>query len=153
MKKHHFVANFTLMACFLGLLAPLKAQNAGAHCGDSDHAKRSLAVNLLRAINTAEMNYRLNHGSYAPWDVLLTSQEFTNVGMKWAAKNDPQLAELQLSKGPETLPGWSLRLDLNATGKGYDVILEDTTDKTCGYAAITDERGLIRQSKAIGCRI
>jgi hypothetical protein len=32
-------------------------------------------------------------------------------------------------------------------------LLEDKTDKACGYAAITDERGVIRQSKAIDCDI
>jgi hypothetical protein len=46
-----------------------------------------------------------------------------------------------------------LRLDLTEDGKGYDVLLEDTTDKTCAYAALTDERRLIRQSKAIDCQI
>jgi hypothetical protein len=30
---------------------------------------------------------------------------------------------------------------------------EDTMDKACGYAAVTDERGVIRQSKAIDCPI
>jgi hypothetical protein len=51
------------------------------------------------------------------------------------------------------LPGWSLRLNLTKDGAGYDLMLEDTTDKTCGYAAVTDERGVIRQSKAFDCPI
>jgi hypothetical protein len=46
-----------------------------------------------------------------------------------------------------------LRLNITADGQGYDVLLEDTTDKNCGYAAVTDERGVIRQSKAIDCQI
>jgi hypothetical protein len=56
-------------------------------------------------------------------------------------------------EGPEILPGWSLRLDVIDGGEGYDLLLEDTTDRTCGYAAATDERGLIRQSKSIDCPI
>ncbi|HXN50410.1 MAG TPA: hypothetical protein VN943_00635 [Candidatus Acidoferrum sp.] len=51
------------------------------------------------------------------------------------------------------MPGWTLRLNVSSDGKGYDVLLEDTTDQTCGYAAVTDERGIIRQSKAIDCEI
>jgi hypothetical protein len=38
-------------------------------------------------------------------------------------------------------------------GKGYDLMLQDLTDKTCWYAALTDESGVIRQSKAIDCKI
>jgi hypothetical protein len=142
-----------LLALLLGPFTLQYAQNAPTHSVDSDHAKRSLAINLLRAINTAEMNYRQNHGSFAPWEVLVASEEFTNRGMKWAARNDPQLANVHLSNGSEILPGWKLRLDLTADGKGYDVLLEDTTDKACGYATITDERGVIRQSKVIDCQI
>jgi hypothetical protein len=46
-----------------------------------------------------------------------------------------------------------LRLNLTADAQNYDVLLEDTTDKSCAYAAVTDERGVIRQSKAIDCPI
>jgi hypothetical protein len=54
---------------------------------------------------------------------------------------------------PEILLGWSLRLAVHADGKGYDVRLQDLTDKGCWYAALTDESGVIRQSKAIDCEI
>src|SRR5271168_1250153 len=133
--------------------APISSQNATDQAADPDHAKRSLAVNLLRAINTAEMDYKNKHGVYASKDALLASEEFTGRGMAWAAKNDPQLADAHVSNGPEVLPGWSLRLNLAADGNGYDVLLEDIRDKSCGYAAVTDERGVIRQSKTISCRI
>ena len=118
-----------------------------------DHAKHSLAINLLRAINTAENDYQQKHGAYAPWDTLLNSEEFTQYGIKLAARNEPKLGTVHLSNGPEILTGWRLRLDLTAESKGYNVILEDTEDKQCGYAAITDERGLIRQGKVINCPI
>jgi hypothetical protein len=137
----------------LAAAAPISSQNTPAQATDPDHAKRSLAVNLLRAINTAEMDYKNKHGVYASKDTLLASEEFTGRGMAWAAKNDPQLVNAHVSNGPELLPGWSLRLNLAADGNGYVVLLEDTTDKSCGYAAVTDERGVIRQSKTIGCKI
>jgi len=137
----------------LAVATPLSSQNAPAQAIDPDHAKHSLAVNLLRAINTAEMDYKNKHGVYASKDTLLANEEFIGRGMAWAAKNDPQLADVNVSNGPEVLPGWSLRLNLAADGNGYDVLLEDIRDKSCGYAAVTDERGVIRQSKTISCRI
>jgi hypothetical protein len=44
-------------------------------------------------------------------------------------------------------------LNVHADGRGYDAMLQDLGDKTCGYAALTDESGVIRQSKAINCNI
>jgi hypothetical protein len=86
---------------------------------------------------------------YARKDVLLASGEFK---AKWLTKIE-SLAKAPVSSGPELLPGWSLRLNVTTDGQGYDLLLEDTTDKSCGYAAVTDERGVIRQSKAIDCAI
>jgi hypothetical protein len=162
MRKRLVVPSAVLLALLLGPFALEYAQNAPTGSGDSDHAKQSLAVNLLRAINTAEVSYRHNHGEYAPWAILLDSPEFPygdgirfveRNDVQWAPRTNPQLANLHLSRGPEILQGWMLRLDLTEDGKGYDVLLEDTTDKTCGYAVLTDERGVIRQSKAIDCQI
>jgi hypothetical protein len=56
-------------------------------------------------------------------------------------------------RGPEIVPGWKLRLNLSKDGKAYDLLLEDVTDPKCGYAVVSDERGLIRQSKAIDCAL
>ena len=151
MKTRH--ASLIAVLLILAAAAPLSSQNARDQATDPDHAKHSLAVNLLRAINTAEMDYKNKHGVYASKDTLLASEEFTGRGIAWAAKNDPKLANARVSIGPEVLPGWSLRLNLVADGNGYDVLLEDIRDKSCGYAAVTDERGVIRQSKTIGCKI
>ena len=108
---------------------------------------------MLRAINTAEWEYKSRHGSFAGWDVLVGSGEFTGRGMHFAALNEPQLSNAQFATLPELLPGWALRLNVTSGGKGYEVLLEDQTDKSCGYAAGTDERGVIRQSKVIDCAI
>lgn len=151
MKTRH--CSLVAALVILATAAPISSQNTPDQANDPDHAKHSLAVNLLRAINTAEMDYKNKHGVYASKDALLASSEFTGRDMVWAAKNDPQLANARVSNGPEVLPGWSLRLNLAADGNGYVVLLEDTTDKSCGYAAVTDESGVIRQSKMIGCKI
>jgi len=38
---------------------------------------------------------------------------------------------------------------VRSDGQGYDLLLIDMTDEKCGYAVLTDEDGVIRQSKAI----
>jgi hypothetical protein len=137
----------------LGLATSLRSQNEPAKSLDADRAKHTLAINLLRAINTAEADYRIKHGTYAAWKTLAASGEFLDKGLQQMALDEPQFADVKLSNGPDILPGWRLRLGLLDDGKGYDVLLEDTTDNTCGYSAGSDERGVIRQSKAIDCEI
>ena len=48
-----------------------------------------------------------------------------------------------LGPAPEILPGWSLRRNLTTDGRGYDLMLEDLTDQSCGYAVVSDEPGII----------
>jgi len=59
------------------------------------------------------------------------------------------LPAIQFNDPPEILPGWNLRLNLHSDGQGYDLLVRDMTDEKCGYAVLTDENGVIRQSKAI----
>jgi hypothetical protein len=150
-KRSVWVAS-VMTGLVLVMAAPQRGQSP-AQSYDSEHARRSVAVNLLRAINTAEYPYKSKHGTFASWDVLVTSEEFNGQGMPFATQNEPQLANAHFSKGPEILPGWMLRLNVTSDGKGYDVLLEDETDKTCGYALVTNESAVIRQSKVIDCQI
>lgn len=132
---------------------PQHAQSPATQSSADQHARRDAAVKTLRVINTMEVDYKSRHGSFAGWDVLLASGEFTGRRMHFAVQDEPQLANVNLSKAPQILPGWALRLNVTSDGKGYDVLLEDQTDKTCGYAAATEERAVIRQSKTIDCDI
>lgn len=110
-----------------------------------------MAIYLLRAIDTAEVTYKYKHGGSLCG---LVSEEFrADSGMAQLAKNFPDYQNAQFSKRHEILPEWLSRLNLTGGAPAYDLVLEDTTHKTCGYAAITDERGVIRQSKAIDCDI
>src|SRR5258708_38681769 len=138
-----------LLGLTLTTAMPQFGQNAKNEPSDADQARHMMAISLLRAINNMEVVLRGKNGSYATWNELLTSQEFTED----IAKCDTSLAVAHFAAGPEILPGWSLRLNLTKDRAGYDVMLEDTTDKTCGYPAVTDERGILRQSKAIDCPI
>ena len=150
MKRSYLVSAIVPLVLICGFGDHLNGQNGS---NNTLEPKQGLAICFLRAINTAESSYHENRGAYAPWDTLMTTKEFTEFGLPAAARGYPELAKAHFSSGLEVLPGWSLRLDLVADGKGYDVLLQDNTDKTCGYAALTDERGVIRQSKAIDCKI
>ena len=106
----------------LGAAVPQFGQDAATASSDADGAKHSLAIKVLRAINTAELAYRTNYGSYARWEDLASSREFTNLGTSLPAGNQARLADAHFSEGPEILPGWSLRLDVTHGGEGYDLL-------------------------------
>jgi hypothetical protein len=47
---------------------------------------------------------------------------------------------------PEILPGLGLRLNVHTDGRGYDVLVEDLSDKS-GYAGLSDARAINRECK------
>ena len=140
-------------ACTIVALAGAAASPQKVSIGPAsrERERQSFAVNLARAINNAELNYKTKNDKYADWASLTGSGDFTETGTKWAPTGFPTVAHAMYSRGVEIVPGWKLRLNVSHEGKAYDLILEDATDPKCNYAAITAERGLIRQSKVIDC--
>jgi hypothetical protein len=153
MTKRKTAAIVALAGVLLGLPWAHAQKKASPGIPDRENERRSLAINMARAINTAEANYKKNHGVYANWETLLGNGDFTETGTKWAPESFPTVGHAMYSRGPEIVPGWKLRLELCKGGSGYDLLLEDATDPKCGYAVVSDERGLIRQGKAIDCAL
>jgi hypothetical protein len=145
-KTAKFIVTGLLFSFLLGFPSHQYAQNDPAQTDSSEHSKRSRAVSFLRAINTTEMVYRTQYGSFASWHILLLSEKFV---FKSVAEQEPQPPFVQLDFLRVVPPGWNLRLNLTADGQGYDALLEDKTDKEHGYALLTDERGLIRESTVV----
>ena len=142
MKKHPVISSVVLLVLFLGVLTPQFAQDTLNNPPKPDLIRRVRALGLLRTINTAEVTELYKYGSYAPWQSLLAHQSLN----EWLARIYPQEANLRFGDAPEILPGLNLRLNVHTDGQGYDILLEDATDKT-GYAVLTDERGVIRECK------
>jgi hypothetical protein len=151
MKKHQVILSTVLLVLFLGVQTPQFAQDTSAGQANADQARHRAAISLLREINTAEVTYRSKNGSFVIWETLVSDQ--TKYFDKFLATSGFQKDNIHFSAPPEILPGWNLRLNVHPDGQGYDVLLRDTTDEKCGYAALTDETGVIRQSKAIDCEI
>jgi Sel1 repeat len=125
-----------------------------ANTSSQDLNRRLVIIGLLRSINTAEASnkYGSQRSSYLRWpDLVATSHTLGD--LRILAEIDPKLADMHLGAEPEILPGINLRLNVHADGQGYDVRLEDLTDKNCYYAAVSDETGIIRQSKELDCDI
>jgi hypothetical protein len=132
-------------------LGTANAQKPSYGIADRENQHRSMAINIVKAINGAEANYKKSHGVYASWSTLVSAGDFSSSGTKWSSEEFPTVAHAMYGPGPEIVPGWKLRLTLSKDSTAYDLLLEDVSDPKCGYAVISDERGRIRQGTVIEC--
>ena len=148
MQRRIWVVPFLLLFALSAAGFQQTPAEAG-HVPYTDHQQSMLG--LMRTIATIEFSEFSDRGSYASWPTLLQHQSvYLN---DWLTRYGPASAT---GKGtlqhfadlPEILPGMKLRLNVNADGHGFSVLLEDATDKN-GFAFVGDERGTIRESKYI----
>lgn len=144
---------FLVILAILTTAPPSHAQKPTVPAASRENERRSFATNVLRALYNAELDYKTKHGTYANWQTLIGEGYFGDSGTKFISEDFPTVAHALYGLGPEIVPGWKLRLSLSNNGKSYDALLEDVTDPKCGYAGVTDERGLIRHSKSVACAL
>jgi hypothetical protein len=146
MKKHRVILSSVLLVLTLGISATQRAQDAtsGVEPTSQQSSNHALALGFLRTINTAEVGDFSKYGSYSSWQTLLAHEPgYLNA---WLSTYYPQKPNVHFGDLPEVLPGLRLRLSVHTDGHGYDVLVEDATDKN-GYAGLSDERGVIRECK------
>jgi hypothetical protein len=145
MWKTRIVASTVFLGLSLGPLVPQFALRASVAEGKSK-GDRATLIGFVRTINTAEAGEFAEHGAYASWLKLLAHQsEYLN---EWLTRWKSLGKTTHFSESPEVLPGWTLKLVTQTDGKGYVLLLEDVKDKT-GYAAVSDERAMIRECEYI----
>jgi hypothetical protein len=144
MNKHRVIWSLLSLVFVLGALTPQFAQDVPTDRGKSDGEayNHALILGLLRTINTAEVTDLSKYGSYSSWQTLLAHQRDFLDG--WLSREYSQQGKVHFGALPEIVPGWTLRLNVHPDGHGYDALFEDKTDKN-GYAALSDERGVIRE--------
>jgi len=111
------------------LIALSVASSAQDQISPSQEERRK-AINLVRAINTAEVRYNVNisHGRFASWTELYDS------GL---------LKDLQVSLGPEVIPGYHLDLLASPDGKSFMLALHDKKDGDGLFSVFSDQSGII----------
>jgi hypothetical protein len=142
------VRMFASSLFFLLALVPLQlAQDAVATAKSPNADRQGATLGLVRTISTIEVTELYDFGSYAPWPILFAhhQEDFNGWLKRFYSSTDPNA---RYGNMPEILPGWNLRLNVQADGKGYVLLLDDSDDKT-GFAWVSDESGVIRQCKAL----
>jgi hypothetical protein len=107
-------------------------------------AERQLAVNFIRTVNTAEMQYRNANHAFADWQTLLTIS-----AVQKAAKQLSNSTS-ESTQTPDSMADWKVRLTVASDRNAYAIALTKTSDK-CLYSVVSDEEGVVKEAKAIGC--
>ncbi len=98
--------------------------------------ERMKAIKLVKSVNVAEIMYSVGsskdasdaHGRFASWT------ELYNSGL---------LNSLQLSQGPEVIPGYHLDVLASPDGKSFLVALHDVRDGDGLFSVFSDQTGII----------
>jgi len=123
-------SRFQIISAVGLLLVVLSAASRAQDQKSPSQEERLKAINLVRAINTAEVRYNANisHGRFASWS------ELYNSGM---------VKELEVSPGAEIIPGYRLNLLASPDGKSFLVALHDTRDGDGLFSVFSDQSGII----------
>ena len=154
MKKRRIVWSMLLLVLALGSQPSQFAQDTSTRAQAPDMKRRCCftvrdsMAGLVRQIGTIEVTDFSQYGSYESWQTL-RDRHLTDLNAWLARFYYSREANVHFGDTPEILPGWNLRLNVNADGQGYVLLLEDSTDKT-GYALLGDERAVIRECKYLG---
>ena len=112
------------------LIVALSAASSAQDQISPSQEERGKAINLVRAINTAEVRYNVNisHGRFASWTELYDS------GL---------VKDLHVSPGPEVIPGYHLDLLASPDGKSFMLALHDKKDGDGLFSVFSDQSGII----------
>jgi hypothetical protein len=130
------------------VLCVLIAVVASAQTGGSLPApERSLSVNVMRMLNTAQMNYYGDAKHFATWDELrpLIAKWKAEGNKAWAAS----LTLVNTESNDDPFPGWKLRVMVSPDGKHYSLSLRN--NEYCDVNTFSDEVGVIYTGTALGC--
>jgi len=136
MPKLRFGAVFAVILLLGGIAVSLRGQDQKS----PNLEERAKIVNTVRLVNTAEASYfgsADSKGRYASWEELYKS------GIVKSLQERPFFKTVQVSPGPEVIPGYRLDLVVSADGKAYLLALHDTKKGDHLFSAFSDQNGVI----------
>ena len=124
------ISRLQIISAVVLLIVALSAASRAQDQKSPSQEERMKAINLVRAINTAEVLYSVNisHGRFASWTELYDS------GL---------VKDLQVSPGPEVIPGYHLDLLASPDGKSFMLALHDKKDGDGLFSVFSDQSGII----------
>jgi hypothetical protein len=138
------MAHTLSLLLFLLIFLPQQSLHT-AHGSDS----KTMALELVRLINNAELDQRMSAGKYVSFSKLV------ELGYLERVESDTigpfvSVLGIEVKHETEPLPGWTLALIVSSDGESYSLSLGEQKKK-CGLSFFSDNRGAIYQGKAVNC--
>jgi hypothetical protein len=133
--------------------SPWAGDVSGLSLTETSRESRLVGLDVVRAINGAEARYKYLNGSYATWLTLFRSGGMNNghILLGWNLR-EKQFGRMELSIGPEVVPGWTLSLVTAGKGESYELSLRNLGDP-CAFSFFSDQHGIIYQGGVIDCSV
>lgn len=150
MRSRHLITQGVFAAVMLSCIAIANqqvrppAEKPGAYVVEPD--SRFVHVDLVRLIDTAEVDYSNAHGTFADWNELQRAGTIIAV-----QKRSPETKNLTFATGPEVVPGWFLTIVVSRDGRNYQLSLRDLADEQCKFSFFSDPSGLVYQGNLTTC--
>jgi hypothetical protein len=141
--------------CLLAVLAILLVAAHAQEPFDQVLQKNSIdkAIEVIRAINAAEYDYRNAHGRFGSWCAVYVAgwRTLGSLGLRTRGENPVQTWRDLSIADAEVIPGYRLTLLVADDGTAYSVSLHDMGTHGCGPSVFSDQSGLIYQGTIIDC--
>lgn len=103
-------------------------------------AELQTGISLVKTVVTAEIVYSTSHHSFVSWNELYQSPDTQKF---WQPSSEqPNSPRLQISAGPEVIPGWTLSALASPDGETFQVWVRNS-DNQCGLSVLSNETGII----------
>jgi hypothetical protein len=109
-------------------------------CANPKDAQSAL-IGAFRVINTAEVNYRMQNGSFANMTELAAYPTFKKFAEH--LRSQAEAGSVELGGADDPLPGYTVRLLVSSDGKAYSLAATKKAEPCGGVGAATDDRGVI----------
>jgi hypothetical protein len=145
-SSFHRFLGMGLVVLVVGIAVVVRAQSVRVGAPAAEALGHAQVVDVVRTINTAEYEYRRDHGSFAVWPDLYTSGTVEKV-----QKEVDQWAALPIAAGSQVIPGYMMNLLVSRDAGSYSVSLHEAGSNDCGFSVFSDESGLIYEGTVIDC--
>jgi hypothetical protein len=109
------------------------------------------AITFLRIVNTAQQDHAQKNGRFLEWTELNRSKEYDAARLRLAKIF--KLDAMQVSQDPATVAGYQIQSAVSTDGKHYVITLDSRSSSDgCGLGFLSDESGLIRETRPIDCK-
>lgn len=110
-------------------------------------ANENYMLNLIRLINTAELDYQHARGHFADYEELSKSDSLRTAAQRLSGT----FSRASVAIDPDSPLRKHYNLVLVSKGDKYVVVVNESNDEPCKTSFVSDNKGIILRAVPVGC--